>query len=40
MLKPGSVCVDLAAEAGGNIAGTVPGELATTSNGMHCEPLY
>ena len=28
-MKPGSVVVDLAAEAGGNCAATVPGELAT-----------
>jgi NAD(P) transhydrogenase len=28
-MKPGSVIVDLAAEAGGNCELTVPGELAT-----------
>ena len=34
MLKPGSVCVDLAAEAGGNIAGTKVDEVVTTPNGV------
>ena len=33
-MKPGSVIVDLAAEAGGNCAATVPGELAVTANGV------
>ena len=28
-MKPGSVIVDLAAEAGGNCEATVPGQLAT-----------
>eukprot|EP00669_Euglena_mutabilis_P000198 TRINITY_DN1026_c0_g1_i1.p1 TRINITY_DN1026_c0_g1~~TRINITY_DN1026_c0_g1_i1.p1 ORF type:complete len:1084 (+),score=253.67 TRINITY_DN1026_c0_g1_i1:37-3288(+) len=34
LLKPGSVCVDLAAEAGGNIAGTVADEVVVTPNGV------
>lgn len=33
-MKPGSVIVDLAAEAGGNCAETVPGEVITTANGV------
>ena len=33
-MKPGSVIVDLAAEAGGNCASTVPGEQITTANGV------
>ena len=33
-MKPGSVVVDLAAEAGGNCAATVPGEAITTPNGV------
>lgn len=33
-MKPGSVIVDLAAEAGGNCAATVPGELHVTANGV------
>lgn len=33
-MKPGSVIVDLAAEAGGNCAKTVPGEVTTTANGV------
>jgi NAD(P) transhydrogenase subunit alpha len=33
-MKPGSVVVDLAAEAGGNCALTVPGEIVTTPNGV------
>ena len=33
-MRPGSVVVDLAAEAGGNCAATVPGEIATTANGV------
>ncbi len=33
-MKPGSVIVDLAAANGGNVAGTVKGELAVTSNGV------
>jgi len=33
-MKSGSVIVDLAAEAGGNVDGTVKDELATTSNGV------
>jgi NAD(P) transhydrogenase len=31
-MKPGSVIVDLAAEAGGNCEATVPGKLATYKN--------
>jgi NAD(P) transhydrogenase subunit alpha len=33
-MKPGSVIVDLAAEAGGNVAVTKPGEATTTANGV------
>jgi NAD(P) transhydrogenase subunit alpha len=33
-MRPGSVIVDLAADAGGNCAGTVPGERITTPNGV------
>ncbi len=33
-MRPGSVIVDLAAEAGGNCAATVPGEMSTTKNGV------
>ena len=33
-MKPGSVLVDLAAEQGGNVEGTVPGEVVTTGNGV------
>ena len=33
-MKPGSVTVDLAAEAGGNIETTVPGEIFRTPNGV------
>src|SRR6195952_5767222 len=33
-MKPGSVIVDLAAEAGGNCAATVPGERIVTPNGV------
>jgi NAD(P) transhydrogenase subunit alpha len=33
-MKPGSVVVDIAAEAGGNCALTVPGELHVTENGV------
>ncbi len=33
-MRPGSVVVDLAAEAGGNCAATVPGELAITAGGV------
>jgi NAD(P) transhydrogenase len=35
-MKPGSVTVDLAAEAGGNIATTVPGKVHVTDNGVTC----
>jgi NAD(P) transhydrogenase subunit alpha len=33
-MKPGSVVVDIAADAGGNCAATVPGEQVTTANGV------
>lgn len=33
-MKPGSVCVDLAAANGGNVAQTRPDEIFTTSNGV------
>ncbi len=33
-MKPGSVVVDLAAETGGNVEGTKPGEIVTTDNGV------
>ena len=33
-MRAGSVIVDLAAEAGGNCAATVPGEVSTTKNGV------
>ncbi len=33
-MRAGSVIVDLAAEAGGNCAATVPGEIKTTENGV------
>jgi NAD(P) transhydrogenase subunit alpha len=33
-MRPGSVIIDLAAEAGGNCAATVPGEVITTPNGV------
>ena len=33
-LKPGSVCVDLASPAGGNIVGTVKDEKVVTENGV------
>ena len=33
-MKPGSVVVDLAAETGGNVEGTVAGETVTTDNGV------
>lgn len=36
VLKPGSVTVDLAAEAGGNIETTVPGQLWVSPNGVKC----
>jgi len=35
-MKDGSVTVDLAAEAGGNIATTRPGEAYHTDNGVYC----
>lgn len=33
-MAPGSVVVDLAAETGGNVEGTKPGEIVITSNGV------
>lgn len=33
-MKPGSVIVDIAADAGGNCAATVPGEMVVTPNGV------
>ncbi len=33
-MRPGSVIVDLASDAGGNCAATVPGQLITTPNGV------
>jgi len=33
-MSPGSVVVDLAAETGGNVEGTKPGEIVTTANGV------
>jgi NAD(P) transhydrogenase subunit alpha len=33
-MKPGSVIVDIAADAGGNCAATKPGEMITTANGV------
>jgi len=33
-MKPGSLIVDLAAEGGGNVEGTVPGEEVVTENGV------
>ncbi|WP_329259477.1 Re/Si-specific NAD(P)(+) transhydrogenase subunit alpha [Actinoallomurus sp. NBC_01490] len=33
-MKPGSVIVDMAAAQGGNVAGTVAGEVVTTDNGV------
>jgi NAD(P) transhydrogenase subunit alpha len=33
-MKPGSVIVDIASDAGGNVAVTVPGEAITTANGV------
>ena len=33
-MPPGSIIVDLAAEAGGNVEGAVPGETITTENGV------
>ena len=33
-MAPGSVVVDLAAETGGNVDGTVPGEVTTSANGV------
>lgn len=33
-MRPGGVVVDIAAEAGGNCAATVPGELRVTDNGV------
>jgi len=33
-MAPGSVIVDLAAETGGNVEGTQPGEVVTSENGV------
>ncbi|MET0448179.1 MAG: Re/Si-specific NAD(P)(+) transhydrogenase subunit alpha, partial [Aeromicrobium sp.] len=33
-MKPGSVIVDMAAANGGNVEGTVPGEVTVTANGV------
>lgn len=33
-MQPGSVVVDLAAETGGNVEGSIAGEIITTSNGV------
>jgi NAD(P) transhydrogenase subunit alpha len=33
-MKPGSILIDLAVERGGNVEGAVPGEVATTANGV------
>ena len=33
-MAPGSVVVDLAAESGGNVEGSKPGEIITTGNGV------
>jgi NAD(P) transhydrogenase subunit alpha len=33
-MMPGSVIVDLAVEAGGNVEGSRPGEVVTTANGV------
>ena len=33
-MKPGSVLIDLAVEAGGNVEGSKPGEVVTTANGV------
>jgi H+-translocating NAD(P) transhydrogenase subunit alpha len=38
-MKPGSVVVDLAAEAGGNCEGTVPGEEVTVGGALVAGPL-
>ena len=35
-MRPGSVTVDLAAEAGGNVETTVPGKVVRTENGVTC----
>jgi NAD(P) transhydrogenase len=35
-MRPGSVTIDLAAEAGGNIETTVPGQSVRTPNGVTC----
>jgi NAD(P) transhydrogenase subunit alpha len=34
VMRPGSVIVDLAVEAGGNVEGSKPGESVTTANGV------
>ena len=39
-MKPGSVIVDLAAESGGNVATTVPGELVKVHDVIHIGKLH
>jgi NAD(P) transhydrogenase subunit alpha len=39
-MRPGSVIVDLASDAGGNCAATVPGERITTANGVSILGYY
>lgn len=34
-MKPGAVIVDMAAETGGNVEGSAPGQTVTTDNGVH-----
>ena len=34
-MASGSIVVDLASETGGNVEGTLPGEIVTTANGVH-----
>jgi NAD(P) transhydrogenase subunit alpha len=38
-MKPGSVVIDLAAEAGGNCEGTMPGEEVRVGDALVCGPL-
>jgi NAD(P) transhydrogenase subunit alpha len=33
-MEPGTIIVDLAAETGGNVEGSKPGEIVTTANGV------
>jgi NAD(P) transhydrogenase subunit alpha len=39
-MNSGSVIVDLAAEQGGNVTASVPGEITTTANGVHVMAEY